>query len=51
MFLDRSDQAAIDFFRTELTKREDKALERKNLMVALYDNVMDSKSGKKLSFD
>lgn len=51
MFLDRSDQAAMDFFRNELTKREDKALQRKDLMVALYDNVMDTKSGSKLSFE
>ena len=51
MFLDRSDQSAIDFFRSELTKREEKAQSRKDLMVALYDNVMDTKKGSVLSFD
>lgn len=42
LFLDGQDQGAIDFLRAELTKREDRAKDRKDLMVALYDSVMAS---------
>ena len=51
MFLEGSNQAAVDFFRRELNKREGKAKEHKDLMVALYDNVIDSKSGSKLTYE
>ena len=50
LFLDGNDQGAIEFFRSELGKRELRAKERKDLMVALYDNVMDDKTKKKLNF-
>ena len=50
LFLDGNDQGAIEFFRSELAKRELRAKERKDLMVALYDNVMGGKTKKKLSF-
>ncbi len=51
MFLDGSDQGAIDFFRAELDKREQLAKERKELMVSMYNNVMSQSSNKKLTFD
>lgn len=52
LFLDGSDQGAIDFFRAELAKRESRAKERKELMVSMYDNVMSTSTSadKKLSF-
>ena len=52
MFLDRSDQSAVDFFRDQLVKREEAVQKRKDFLVALYDNLMGSqKGGEVLSFE
>ena len=51
LFLDGNDQGAIDYFRSELAKRENMAKERKDLIVALYDNVMATSDDQKLTFD
>ena len=50
LFLDGNDQGAIDYFRSELDKRENRARERKDLIVALYDNVMATSGEEKLTF-
>ena len=51
LFLDQSHKAAVEFFRSEHSKREDKAKQRKELMVALYDNIMNDTGDKRLTFD
>ena len=51
LFLDQSHSAAVDFFRSEHAKREEKAKQRKELMVALYDNIMGDTGSQRLSYE
>ena len=51
LFLDSSHKAAVEFFRSEHSKREEKAKQRKELMVALYDNIMGDSGPQRLTYE
>ena len=50
LFLEGSDKGAIDFLRSEIDRREERARERKELLVAMYDSTLKEQKNKKLSF-
>jgi len=50
LLLDGSDQRAMELMRRELAKREETAKSRKELLIALYDDMMEAETGQKLTF-
>ena len=48
--MEGSDKGAIDFLRSEIDRREGRARERKELLVAMYDSTLKEQNNKKLSF-